>query len=36
MEKLEGPEHSETFVRRWKLETGMILKQNNLPRDPVL
>lgn len=36
MEKLEGPEHSEAFVRRWKLETGMIPKQKNLPKDPVL
>ena len=36
MEKLEGPEHSEAFVRRWKLGTGMIPKQKNLPRDPVL
>ena len=36
IEKLEGPEPSEAFVTRWKLGTGMIPKQKNLPRDPVL
>lgn len=34
--KLGGQEHRETFVRRRKLKTGMIPKQKNLPRDPVL